>query len=521
MSTATSTQAPATDAAGLTRIHQLVDRHAATRPDQPGLIDCDGTLRDFAGYAAAIDEATDLLRDHGLRGGDRLLIVAENCAATAALIFAASRLDAWAVPVNARMTGAEIARITGHATPRVVIYTCNVSPEAAAHATAAGAQEIDSGLGRLAIAGFAETEQEPVLDDTDQVAVVLYTTGTTGDPKGVMLSHGNLLFAARTSAEMRGMTGTDRLYGALPLTHVFGLASMLMAGAHSGAAVQLETRFRPDRLLAALQDGVTVLPAVPQMHALLMKHTAELGMTRLEGANLRYVSSGAAPLDPAWKRKAEAFYGLPLQNGYGMTESTAGVCGTRNPIGSPDTSVGPALPGIEIMIDPEARDAEGVGEILTRGPHVMLGYFHNPAETAKVLSIDGWLRTGDLGRIDDQQRLHVVGRSKELIIRSGFNVYPPEVEAALNDHPAVIQSAVIGRSRNGNEEVLAFVQCTGAEVDPEALKAHVAERLSSYKRPSKILIVDQLPAAATGKILKHRLLDAFAARLASLDETGD
>ncbi|SDF22589.1 class I adenylate-forming enzyme family protein [Limimaricola pyoseonensis] len=511
MIAATETRA---ESGATARIDALIARHAAERPQAQGLIDSDGRVFDWAGYEAAVAAMADLLRDRGLATGDRLLIVAENCAATALSIFAAARLGAIAVPVNARMTTAEIARITNHAEPRLVAYTTNVSPEAQAHADAAGAEAVESPAGRIAIAQGPGGAADPEARD---VAVILYTTGTTGDPKGVMLTHANLRFAGNASSVLRDMVPGDRIYGALPLTHVFGLASMLMAGATCGAAIRLETRFAPDKLLAALQDGATVLPAVPQMHALLMKHVASLGLDRLEGAQLRYVSSGAAPLDPAWKRKAEAFYGLPLQNGYGMTESTAGVCGTKNPIGTPDVSVGPALPGIEIRIDPEAQDAEGVGEIHTRGPHVMKGYFRNPDETAKVLGPDGWLKTGDLGKIDAEGRLHVVGRCKELIIRSGFNVYPPEVEAALNDHPAVVQAAVIGRARHGNEEVLAFVQCADPAPDAATLKAHVTGRLSSYKRPSKILIVDRLPAAATGKILKHKLLDAFADRLAALD----
>ncbi|MGR3593206.1 MAG: class I adenylate-forming enzyme family protein [Limimaricola soesokkakensis] len=499
------------------RVHELIARQAAERGDAPGLIDSDGRVLSHAEYHAAIEEMAGLLRDRAVGPGDRVLIVAENCAAAALAIFAASRLDAIAVPVNARMTGPELERITAHAAPRAILYTSHVSPEARAHAQAAGAAEVTITTGSLGIAEGPAGAPEPGPEGPERVSVILYTTGTTGDPKGVMLTHANLLFAGASSAAMRAMVPGDRIYGALPLTHVFGLASMLMAGASCGACVQLETRFAPDRLLAALKDGATVLPAVPQMHALLMKHTASLGLDRLEGAKLRYVSSGAAPLDPAWKRKAEAFYGLPLQNGYGMTESTAGVCGTRNPIGTPDVSVGPALPGIEIRIDPAASDAEGVGEIHTRGPHVMKGYYRNPEATAQVIDAEGWLKTGDLGRIDAEGRLHVVGRCKELIIRSGFNVYPPEVEAALNDHPCVVQAAVIGRSGGGNEEVLAFVQCTDPAPEPATLKAHVSERLSSYKRPSKILIVDRLPAAATGKILKHKLLGTFADRLAELD----
>ncbi|ETX29601.1 class I adenylate-forming enzyme family protein [Roseivivax isoporae] len=491
------------------RLHDLVDRNAAARPDETAIIDTDGSAASWARYADLSREIAVHLGAAGVGAGDRVLIVAENCLAAAAAIFGASRLGAWAIPVNARMSAAEIARVTAHADPAAVLYTGHVSPDAGAHAAAAGAAPLATGCGALHL---APRDHGPAEDDAE-VAVLLYTTGTTGDPKGVMLTHGNLLFAGKSSAELRGMVPGDRIYGALPLTHVFGLASMLTAAAHAGAAIELAARFSPAALFAALKDGATVLPAVPQMHALLMAHAADQGQARLDSPVLRYVSSGAAPLDPAWKRKAEAFYGLPLQNGYGMTESTAGSTATRNPIGSPDTSVGPPLPGVEIAIDDALGNEPGTGEVLTRGPHVMKGYYRNPEATAAALS-DGWLRTGDLGRIDAEGRLHIVGRAKELIIRGGFNVYPPEVEAALNDHPAVVQSAVIGRTANGNEDILAFVQCGRERTTPEVLRAFVAERLSAYKRPTQILIVDALPAAPSGKVLKHRLLSHFAERLA-------
>ena len=202
---------------------------------------------------------------------------------------------------------------------------------------------------------------------------------------------------------------------------------------------------------------------------------------------------------------------MALQNGYGMTESTAGICATANPLGSKDISVGPPLPGVEVRIDDVG---DGTGEILTRGGHVMKGYYRNDAETMKVLDGDGWLRTGDLGRVDEAGHLHILGRSKELIIHGGFNVYPPEVEAALNDHPQVIQSAVIGRAKDGDEEVLAFVQVAEDDApDVEDLKAFVKDRLTGYKRPSRIILAFNLPAAPTGKILKHKLLTAFEDQL--------
>ena len=268
-------------------------------------------------------------------------------------------------------------------------------------------------------------------------------------------------------------------------------------------------------VVAALGEGVTVLPAVPQMHALIMAEAAARGIPRLENGSLRYVSSGAAPLDPEWKRRAEAFYGTALQNGYGLTETTAGVTLTTNAPGVPDVSVGRPLPGVEVRLRNVGADA--VGEIIVRGPNITPGYFRNAEATAAAFDPDGFFCTGDLGRLDADGNLHIAGRARELIIRGGFNVYPPEVEAALNEHPAVVQTAVIGRTvEAGNEEVLAFCQVRDpAGVDEAQLRAFAAERLSPYKLPSRIIVAALLPAAPRGKILKTRLVETFARELAA------
>jgi acyl-CoA synthetase (AMP-forming)/AMP-acid ligase II len=229
------------------------------------------------------------------------------------------------------------------------------------------------------------------------------------------------------------------------------------------------------------------------------------------------VSSGGAPLDPAWKREAEAFYGLPLQNGYGLTESTSGACMTRNALGDPDISVGVPMTGSALRVNLEAAGAnpeEGIGEVEIGGGQVMLGYFRDPEATAAVMCEDGWLRTGDLGRMDDKGRLHLVGRSKEMIIHSGFNVYPVEVEAALTEHPGVVLAAVVGRRTEGNEEVVGFVTCApGAGLSEAVLRDFLKDRLAPYKVPARIVIAEALPAAPTGKILKARLLEHFAGAL--------
>jgi acyl-CoA synthetase (AMP-forming)/AMP-acid ligase II len=496
------------------RIHHLLEKQRAERPEAIALCDHGGTEYSYDTLGQAVDWMAAELTARGLRAGDRLLVAAENCAAQVGLVLAASRLDAIAVPVNARMTEHELHRLASHADPRLSVYLDHVSGPARTHAEIADAVPWDTPLGALSISPNAlPTQPEPVRDDAQQIAVLLYTTGTTGTPKGVMLSHGNLLYGGKTSALMRGLVPGDLILGVLPMTHVFGLASMCMGGLAAGSMLWLMSRFSAGAVIDALEAGVTVLPAVPQIHALIMAEAALRGMDHAPGGRMRYVSSGAAPLDPEWKRKAEAFYGIALQNGYGMTETSAGVTLTNNPIGVPDVSVGRALPNVELRLAASGKD--GVGEVLTRGPHVTPGYFRNDQATREAFDADGFLRTGDLGRFDDKGNLHIVGRSRELIIRGGFNVYPPEVEAALNDHPKVVQTAVIGRTTEGaNEEVMAFCQVAReTDVTEAELLEHVVERLSPYKRPARIVIATELPAAPTGKILKNKLLEVFADRL--------
>ncbi|WP_164661902.1 class I adenylate-forming enzyme family protein [Tropicibacter sp. Alg240-R139] len=495
----------------MTKWHDFLDEQIKVRPDAIALTDSGGTAWSFAALGQAVDALAAALLARGAQPCDRVMIVSENCCAAVAALYACSRIGACAVPVNARQTTGELATIIEHARPTLVLLTTAASPDAVKHAETLGAEALAGEFGAIHIAAPFASDPDADLDD---VAVMLFTTGTTGTPKGVMLTHDNVRFGGVTSANLRTMTPDDVVYGVLPITHVFGLCSVVTAAGYAGAQVRLEARFSAARLYDQLRDGVTLFSAVPQMHALLMQYAKEQGVDGLQDCALRYTSSGAAPLDPAWKRKAEAFYGVPIQNGYGLTESTAGVSASSNELGDPDISVGSALPGVKVKIDETVEGGgDGVGEVLTVGPHVMKGYYRNPEATAAAL-VNGWLRTGDLGYFDEQKRLHIAGRSKELIIHGGFNVYPPEVEAALNDHPQVIQSAVIGCMVNGDELVFAFVQAAEDDMpDADDLKGFAAERLTGYKRPSRIIVATELPAAPTGKILKHRLLDHFADRL--------
>lgn len=484
------------------RIGAIVRAHAAATPDAPALRE-PGRAVSYAELAAAIDQHAALLRQLGVRGGDRVMVVGENCIAQVALIFAAADIDAWIVNVNARLSPAEIDNIRNHSGARRVIYLVAASPEARVHAERDKAAD----HGEIAVGPLDDAcTPEPVETSNEQTAALIYTTGTTGHPKGVMLTHRNLLFIATVSSTLRGLTPRDRAYGVLPISHVYGLASVMLGTLCAGACLYLAPRFSAGAMLRAIvHDQLTILQGVPAMYARLLELADGPVTTRL-----RFLYAGGSPLDPVLKQQVESVFGIPLHNGYGMTESSPTISQTRLDAPRTDTSVGSVIPGVEVRI----VDADGVdvangeaGELWACGPNIMKGYYKEPALTHAAMRDGGWLNTGDLARRDADGALFIVGRTKELIIRSGFNVYPLEVETVLNSHPGVAQSAVVGRAAaGGNEEVIAFVEANPAQApDLDELRGFLAAHLSPYKCPSRIVVMDALPAAATGKILKGRL----------------
>jgi len=502
------------------RIDDIVARHATRMPAGEALREGERAWT-FAQLETSTAEAAQRLAATGVRPGDRVLVVGENCAALVALLFGIARLDAWPVLVNARLSAREIDAIRDHCTPRRIVYVAHVSVEAAEHAARHGAAEPFSvpEMGHLLMgAQDRECQAEPVVTDpATRVGALIYTSGTTGDPKGVMLTHRNLLFIAKVSSTLRRLGPGDRVYGVLPLSHVYGLASVCLGTLFAGACLQLEPRFAPRAFAHALEHfGITVAQGVPAMYARLLEHLKATGQ-RFVAPQLRFVYAGGSSLDPALKAEVERLAGLTLHNGYGLTETAPTVTQTRLESPRRDCSVGMALPGVEIrVVDARGRDvvAGDPGELWVRGPNVMRGYYRNAELTARTIDVDGWLKTGDLARIESDGALFIVGRIKELIIRSGFNVYPAEVEAVLNAHPAVTQSAVVGRAVADNEEVVAFVElAAGRTVGIEELALFAAGRLAPYKRPAEIVILPALPASATGKIRKQPLRAMAEARL--------
>lgn len=496
------------------RICDVIKPWSEQSPDRPALVETSGTWT-YQQLSSAVSNTQGWLTGLGVRPGDRIMIICENCRAFVAVLLATAALDAWPVLINSRLSAREVDEIREHCGARRVIYTTIVSAQARDHAKRHGAATHDVPiLGQIAVSPLNEDVQpEPIdADAAERIASLIYTSGTTGLPKGVMLSHRNLLFVAAASAQIRSLKPQDRLYGILPMSHAVGLSVVLLGSLLSGATLYLAARFDPVAALGTLEKAqLTIVLGAPSMFSLLADYAKMKGFSSLKFPELRIISSSGAPLQPVLKSQIENLFGLTLYNGYGVTEcspniSTA-VVGERRT----DTSVGRVLPGVEVHLvgsDQKPVDDGEVGELWVRGPNVMKGYYRAPEETAAAVNPDGWFNTRDLARLENGY-LFIVGRTKELIIRFGENVYPAEVEAVLNAHPGVLRSAVVGRTvegTQGGEEVIAYVQLSPASATTESdLLQHAAQHLAPYKRPSAILLVSSMPLTPTGKVIKGEL----------------
>ncbi len=343
----------------------------------------------------------------------------------------------------------------------------------------------------------------------DDLAVLIYTSGTAGSPRPAMLTHGNLYanICQTLASSDEVQNGDDVVFGVLPLFHIFGLNVVLGVSLAVGSAVLLIERFDPVSGLESIQKhGVSVVSGPPTMWA------AWAGIPGIDAAmvaSVRLAVSGAAKLPVEVAQAVEAKMGLSLEEGYGLTEASPVVTsptGTNAPFGS----IGVPVPGVELrIVDENDEDVlvGDAGEILVHGPNVFAGYWKDPEATDRVLTKDGWLRTGDVAVVDDEGYLFLVDRLKDLIIVSGFNVFPAEVESVLLEHPGIDACAVVGVPHPyTGEAVKAYVQARpGAPLEEDDIVAFCAERLSSYKCPNKIWFVENIPRGVTGKIIRHQL----------------
>jgi long-chain acyl-CoA synthetase len=496
------------------RTCDVIARWSELSPDRPALVETSGTWT-YRELASAVSDTQHWLVDLGVRPGDRVMVICENCRALVAIFLGLARVDAWPVLVNARQSAREVDEIREHCGARRVIYTTSVSVQAREHAKRHGAAiQETTPVGPIAVGPLNEkVEPEPVEGEiTDRVAALIYTSGTAGLPKGVMLTHRNLLFVAAASAKIRSLIPDDRLYGVLPMSHAVGLSVVLLGSLLSGATLYLTPRFDPVAAMTALEkERLTVVLGVPSMFSLFADYAKLRGLKSFKFPSLRIISSSGAPLPSALKAHVESLFGMTLHNGYGTTECSPNISQTVVGEHRTDTSVGRVLPGVEVQLigSDQSPVADGeVGELWVRGPNVMKGYYRAPDETAAAINSEGWFNTRDLARLENGY-LFVVGRTKELIIRFGENVYPAEVEAVLNSHPAVVRSAVIGRTLDGaqgEEEIIAYVELTpDSSIATADLLQHAAQHLAPYKRPSQIVLVAAMPLTATGKVIKGDL----------------
>jgi malonyl-CoA/methylmalonyl-CoA synthetase len=459
---------------------------AADRPNAPAL-EIDGSALTHGELDARAARAGGFLRARGVEAGDRVLLCAPTSMALVVAYVATVRIGATAMPCDAALTAPELRHLLEDGAP-VAAFVAPEARERLAEAgdppTVVGTDEVDA------------LDGDPVDPESDPgPAMLAYTSGTTGAPKGVPLTHANVLASTRGVVKAWRWSADDVLVHGLPLSHQHGLSGVHVSLLCGSRAVVL-SRFDPATLTSAIRGrAASVLFAVPAMYERLDRWD---GIRDGDFGSLRLAVSGSAPLSPALAERAADWLGqLPLER-YGSTEAGLNVSNVYDGPRLPGR-VGWALPGIEVRLDGDH------GEILVRGPQVFAGYWRRPDATKEALTGDGWFRTGDLGRLDDDGSLEITGRSKELIISGGLNVYPREVEAALEGHPAVAQVAVAGvPSERWGEEVVAFV-VPACDLDGDALIAHCRERLSSYKCPKRVVALDELPVNRMGKVRRDAL----------------
>ncbi|MDX2596861.1 MULTISPECIES: 4-coumarate--CoA ligase family protein [Streptomyces] len=503
-------------------IHEAVLGGAADRGDLPALIDgTDGTTLTYAQVDRFHRRLAAALAEAGVRKGDVLALHSPNTVAFPTAFYAATRAGASVTTVHPLATPEEFAKQLGDSAARWIV---TVSPllESARRAAelAGGVREIfvcDSAPGHRSLLDMlATTAPEPDLafDPAEDVAALPYSSGTTGVPKGVMLTHRQI---ATNLAQLEPAVPAgpgDRILAVLPFFHIYGLTALMNAPLRNGATVVVLPRFDLDTFLAAIENHrITGLYVAPPIVLALAKHPA---VARYDLSSLKHVISAAAPLDATLAAACSERLGLPpIGQAYGMTELSPGthVVPLDALHQAPPGTVGRLIAGTEMRIvsldDPHKDLPAGEpGEILIRGPQVMKGYLGRPDATADMIDTDGWLHTGDVGHVDEDGWLFVVDRVKELIKYKGFQVAPAELEALLLTHPGIADAAVIGaHDDDGNEIPHAFVvrQPTAEGLTGGDVTAYVAERVAPYKRVRAVTFIEDVPRAASGKILRRQL----------------
>ena len=456
----------------------------------------------YADLLAETGRMANALAGLGLVKGDRLLCQVEKCEAVLTLYLACLRTGVVFLPVNPGYTVAETLHFLTDAEPALAL----VEGDRVSQISGKCDRVMPLDDFRMTASQQPSSFADPVPDAHD-LAAILYTSGTTGRSKGVMLSRENLASNAEALVSLWQFTAADVLLHVLPVFHTHGLFVATNCALYSGASMIFQRSFSPDQVLTALPRA-TVMMGVPTFYSRLL---AEARLTRGACAPIRLFISGSAPLSPATHAEWRARTGQAILERYGMTETNMI---TSNPYDGDRRAgtVGLPLPGVEVRIaGPKGVLSQGeAGSIEVRGPNVFSGYWRMPEQTAKEFH-DGWFVTGDLGAFDADGYLSILGRAKDLVITGGLNVYPAEVEAALDDLPGISASAVIGVPHPdfGEAVVACVVAATGAVVEEETMRAALRDRLAGFKIPKRVLVLEVLPRNAMGKVQKAELRRTF------------
>lgn len=479
-------------------------------------------LKNRVSYSAllqAVDHFANVLAAKGVKKGDRIAVSLPNWYETAVIYFSAAKIGAILVPINPLYKSHELEYILDNAAPVLLIASESLEKNLGFQQSLQWVKE--SITVRFPLMGFPSFDeytggaasyrsvQKAKIDADNDVFCILYTSGTTGKPKGVMITHRAVVQSARTIASVLNCTDKDAFIISAPLFHIFGLAINLVCAISAGARILLQEKFRAEQTLKLIeQESITVQQGVPTMFL------KQLEVENLENYNLSSLRTGivgASPIPPNKVKEIREKMGMELNQSFGITEAVTVTSTTfEDDEDKILETLGRPIPGVELKIVNDKRETVphgAVGEIAVRSFAVMKGYYKMPEQTAEVLDSEGWFYTGDLGMLDEDGYLKFVGRKKEMIIRGGFNIYPQEIEAILSKHPYILESAVIGFP----DEVLGEIVCAvirlkeGADCTEEDILAYLKERIAIYKVPQRILFTQDFPTTASGKIQKVRL----------------
>jgi long-chain acyl-CoA synthetase len=486
----------------------LLTESAARHPDRPAL-KLDDAVLNYATIDEGASRVAGLLKDKGVQPGDRVAVMLPNVPYFGVVYYGVLRAGGVVVPMNVLLKPREVEFYLSDPAAKHLFGWHEFAQSAEEGAGAAGADTIIVKPGEfeelLAQAPEAPEDAEREPSDT---AVILYTSGTTGTPKGAELTHSNMLDnCLHGGTQLVRVSEQDVILGALPLFHSFGQTCCMNNAVRAGACMTMILRFEPGKALEIIQrDGVTLFEGVPTMYHAMLHHPER---ERYDVSSLRTCVSGGSAMPVEVMRGFEKAFGCVVLEGYGLSETSPVASFNHLDREHKPGSIGTPIHGVEMKVvdedDNELPPGE-VGEIVIRGHNVMKGYWNRPDATAEVMR-DGWLHTGDMARVDGDGYFFIVDRKKDMIIRGGYNVYPREIEEVLYEHPAVLEAAVIGMPDQamGEEVAAAVVLRPDAEASADDIRSFVKERVAAYKYPRHIWFTDELPKGPTGKILKREI----------------